>query len=311
MRVLSLVTTPSARFYQQQCRVLRDHGVEIDTYSVPGSRLAENNELDGRTPSTYLRFYGSAVKESFSDYDLVHSSYGLTAPPAVIQPNVPSVLTFWGSDLMGQYGSVSKLCARYADEVVVMSTDMAETLGQACHIIPHGIDTTRFEPMDRETARDEIGWNHDDYHVLFPYATERPVKNYPRARHVVSAADSELEAQVRLHTVSGVPHDQMPYYFNAADVLLLTSDREGSPNSVKEALACNVPVVSTDVGDVSERLRDVTLSVVTDSDADLAAGLVEVLADGGRSNGRVMVDDIGLETQTERLYRVYESAIES
>lgn len=310
MRVLSLVTNGQARFYKQQVRALRDRGVEVDTMEIPGERYEDSDNVRDRSPVDYARFYGDAVRASSDGYDLVHASYGLTAPPAVVQPSTPSIVSFWGSDLMGTFGPVSKLSARSADEVVVMSTEMAEQLGRPCSIIPHGIDTDRFSPMDPEEAREAVGWDREAHHVLFPYSPDRGIKNYERAERVVQAADRRLEDPIALQTISGVPHEEMPNYVNAASALLLTSDREGSPNSVKEALACNTPVVSTDVGDVAERVRDVEPSVVGRSDPELVDGLVEVLEAGERSNGRVMVDDIDLETQVERLHGVYLSAVD-
>ena len=310
--MLSLVTNREARFYKQQVAALEARGVEVDTIEIDGWRDADSDNVERRTPLDYVRFYGTALRSSLDGYDLVHASYGLTAPAAALQRGKPSVVTLWGSDLMGVAGPLSKLAVRGVDEVVVMSTEMAEELGRPCTIIPHGIDTDRFRPTDRAEARAELGWEDADdvFHVFFPYSPDRPIKDYPRAERIVEAAGRRLDADVRLQTVTGVPHEEMPTYYNAADALLLTSEREGSPNSVKEALACNLPVVSTDVGDVAERLRDVDPSIVGRTDEELVDGLVDVLRRGERSNGRVMVDDIDLETQVDRLYRVYQRAID-
>lgn len=310
MRVLSLVTNGEARFYKQQVRGLRERGVEVDSMEIGGHRPEHTDNVEGRSLGDYARFYGTALRRSRDDYDLVHASYGLTAPAAVLQPYHPTVLTLWGSDVMGSFGPLSRLCARRADEVIVMSAEMAEELGQACTILPHGIDTETFRPMDREAARAELGWADDRHHVLFPYGTDRPVKDYPRAERIAEAAAARLEAPVELQTITGVPHDRMPVYMNAADALLLTSEREGSPNSVKEALACNLPVVAADVGDVALRLRDVEPSVVAREDEALVDGLVDVLSSGERSNGRRVAGEVDLETQLTRLTDIYERAID-
>ena len=311
MRVLSLVTNGEARFYKQQLEGLRERGVEVDSFEIPGHRPEHSDNPERRSPVDYLRFYADGVRRSFDDYDLVHASYGLTAPAAVLQPNLPVVLTLWGSDLMGRIGPLSKLCARRADEVIVQSTEMAEELGMPCTILPHGIDAEKFRPMDREEARAEVGWDADRYQVLFPYSPDRDVKNYPRAERVVQGADRRLDRPVELQSITGVPHDRMPLYVNAADALLLTSHREGGPNSVKEAMACNVPVVSTDVGNVAMLLRDVDPSVVSDDDEELIEGLVDVLSAGERSDGRRMTDEIALDAQVERLHGIYERAVDS
>jgi glycosyltransferase involved in cell wall biosynthesis len=212
---------------------------------------------------------------------------------------------------MGSVGPMSKLCARRADEIVVQSTEMAEELGQPCTILPHGIDTEKFRPMDRSEAREEVDWNDDRYQVLFPYSPDRGVKDYPRAERVIEAADRRLDEPVELQTITGVPHERMPLYMNAADALILSSKREGGPNSVKEAMACNVPVVSTDVGNVAMLLRDVEPSVVASDDEVLIEGLVDILSAGERSNGRRVIGEIDLDAQIDALYDIYERAIES
>jgi glycosyltransferase involved in cell wall biosynthesis len=187
---------------------------------------------------------------------------------------------------------------------------MAAELDRPCHVVPHGVDLDRFEPMPRETARREVDWEDEERVVFFPYATNRPVKNYPLAERVATTVDRRLDDDVAIKTVSGVPHERMVYYYNAADALLLTSRREGSPNSVKEAMACDLPVVGTDVGDLRDRLDGVTPSAVCSSEAELVDRLATVLERGRRSNGREQVRELGFERTGERLKSVFETAIE-
>ncbi|QLD88692.1 glycosyltransferase [Natronomonas salina] len=310
MRVLSIVTNGEARFYKQQVRGLRERGVEVDSVEIPGNRPEHTDNPERRSPANYVRFYADVFRRSFDDYDLLHASYGLTAPPAVLQPNLPVVLTLWGSDMLGHIAPLSWLCARGADEVIVQSTEMAEKLGRSCTILPHGIDTERFEPMDRTESREAIGWDQDRYQVLFPYSPDRDVKDYPRAERIVEAADERLERPVELQTITGVPHERMPLYMNAADALLLTSKREGGPNAVQEAMACNLPVVATDVGNAEMHLRDVEPSVVSDHDEELVDGLVDVLSGGERSNGRRIIEQYDLESQVDELHRIYQRAVD-
>jgi glycosyltransferase involved in cell wall biosynthesis len=309
MRVLNLVTNEESRFFDQQVRALSAAGVEATTLSVPGSHNYDNGETKGRSLADYVRFFGPAVYRSFGDYDLVHANYGLTAPPAVVQPNLPTVVSLWGTDLMGPFGWFTKACVRFADAIVVMTEEMASALDRECHIIPHGVDLDRFRPKPQSPARLELGWDDDAHHVLFPYPRGRTVKDYPRAARVVDAVSDEVDGRVELQTVSGVPHTRMPTYMNAADVLLLTSRREGSPNSVKEALACNLPVVAVDVGDVRERLADVRRSRVCQSDRELVAGLASVLRSGERSDGRAAAREVSVSRTSERLYQVYRSVV--
>ncbi|WP_129116672.1 glycosyltransferase [Halegenticoccus tardaugens] len=305
MHVLNLTTNAEARFYKLQVRALESRGVTCTTLSVPGSHL------DGatRSPSDYLRFFPKVLGRAGGPYDIVHANYGLTAPMALAQPTRPIVLTLWGSDLHGRYGTLSKACARFFDDVIVMSEKMRDELDRECTVIPHGVDLELFRPIPREEARAEVGWDDDAYHVLFPYDTERPVKDYPRAERVVDAVDRKLEEQVELHTISGLPHARMPVYLNASDSLLLTSKSEGSPNVVKEALACDVPIVSTDVGDVRERLAGVDGTAVCRSDDELISNLATILRRNGRSDGRDVARELSVDGMADRICAVYERAL--
>lgn len=309
MRVLNLVTNPDAEFYTAQVEALTSVGVEQTTLSVPGRRTATDDGTDGRSVTDYLRFYPRVLRHSFDGYDLIHANYGLTAPAALAQPNAPVVVSLWGSDLSGRVGRLTKLCAAAADAVIVMSEAMAAELDRPCFVIPHGVDLDTFRPFPQAAAREAVGWDSDARHVLFPYPTGRPVKNFPRAERVVERVRETATEPIRLQTISGVPHEKMPLYLNAADALLLTSKREGSPNSVKEAMACNLPVVATDVGDVAERLADVTPSVVASDDEELVAGLRAVLADGGPSDGRAAVRSRSHAQTGREIRRVYDSVL--
>jgi glycosyltransferase involved in cell wall biosynthesis len=302
MRVLNLVNAAEAPFFEDQVAALERRGVDCETLSVPGTP-------GERSPVDYCRFLARVGRHPTADYDVVHANYGLTAPPALLQRDVPVVCSFWGTDLMGTLAPLSRAFARFADAVIVPSRVMAEALDGDPHVVPFGVDTETFQPSSRGEARDALGWRADAAHVLFPYDPARSVKDHPRAVRVVDSVRTRVEADVELQTVSGVPHDRMPTYMNAADALLVTSRREAGPMVVREAMACNLPVVSTDVGFAREYLADVTPSHVCESDDALVDGLVDVLRRGDRSDGRAVVRDLTPERTARRIESVYDEVV--
>lgn len=305
MNVLSLVTYPKG-FYTEEIAALRAKNVSVDVVDIPGLETK-----DRRSIRDYLDFYRDVLGKTFQDYDLVHANYGLTAPFAVAQRHRPVVVSLWGSDLMGSLDWVSKKSTRYCDEVIVMSEEMERVLGCDAHIIPHGVNFEQFRPMEQREARESIGWDPDGTYVLFPYDPARDVKNYPLAEHVVAAVQQELGREIELRAVFNVAHENVPLYMNAADALLLTSRREGFPNSVKEALACNLPVVATDVGGIRDRLEAVTNSYSCGTEAELVARLSDVLASGDRSDGRQQAADLSVDRSADRLLDVYQQALDA
>lgn len=306
IRVLHLVTSREI-FFNQQISILEEKGVDCTVCVVPRAEQIDGDMAGRRSVKEYLRFVPRVYQAlRHGEYDLIHANYGLTAPYAITQFRLPVVLTLWGSDVIGFDGLVTKACAWRCDAVTVRSEEMRELLGRDdVHIIPSGVDLDRFEPIDSHEACRKIGWNPDRKHVLFPYSPDYERKNYPLAEQVVERARKRIDTPVELQTISGVRHEEVPFYMNAADTLLLTSKHEGSPNTVKEALACNLPVVSTAVGDVRLRLQNVSPSGVGETEDELVDQLVSVLQVNSRSNGREAVREVSWNRIGDRLKEIY------
>lgn len=299
--VLQLVTTPRS-FFDQQVRMLEERGVRCTVVEVPRPE-------GGRGPKAFARFYRQVFREAvFGDYDLVHANYGLVGPIALAQPVRPVVLSIWGSEVMGysnRLDRVTRFAARHSDAVIAPSRAVSRELDVPHATIPFGVDTDLFRPMDRSQAREYLGWDLNEPIVLFPYDPDRMVKNYPLAKRVVKRCSADAE----LRTISGLAYEEMPYVMNASDALLVTSERESGPMVVKEAAACNLPIVSTDVGFVSTVLDGVSNCFIGNSSEELARGLRSILESGQRSDGRDVIADLGLDEMANDLVTLYTTTL--
>ena len=299
MKALQLVTNRRP-FFDGQVRALEARGIDCTVVAVPGTYSPDSP----RSVRHYAQFYLRTLRAALGDFDVIHANYGLVGPLALAQPRRPVVLTLWGTDLMGERDWLTRLSresARLADATVLPSRAMASELEGSYTYVPFGVDTDRFRPIPRTIARDRVGWDRDRTVALFPYDPTRPEKNYDLARRVVDAAPVDVDLEV----VSGVPYEEMPYYLNASDALLVTSTRESGPMVAKEAAACGTPVVSTDVGFVS----DVPDATVGEGEGDLAAALAAAVDDRGRPDGgrpAIDAEEYGLDRMGARLARLYE-----
>ena len=321
MRVLMVTTewpTPAhpdaVPFLVQQVDFLSRAGVELDVFHFRGSG----------NPLNYLRAWLEIRRKlSANDFDLIHAQWGQSALLA-LPKKLPLVVTFRGSDLQGivakngrytlsgrMLQALSRMVARLADEVIVVSRRLASHIpGVVCHVIPSGVDLNLFRSIPQGEARQRLGLPPNGKFILFAASPDRPEKRFELAREAVSMLGPE--GGVELIFVRGVARELMPYYLNSCDLLLLTSLHEGSPNVIKEALACNTPVVSVDVGDARERLCSVEGCVVCDDDkpATIAAALVQVLGREKRINGAQAVAGLEERVVTGQLISIYQEAVE-
>lgn len=330
MRVLAVTNLyPTPRypeigtFVEQQVLGLTRSGLDVDVMHVD---RCERGMRSYFTMGAELR---SRI-ERFQP-DVVHAMYGgvLAERVTCIARDRPMVVSFCGSDLLGEYlsGSIrrisseygilsSHIAARRAVGIVVKSRNLEEALPATVsrskvRIIPNGIDLDRFRPLNQVDCRNRLGWDPDKFHVLFPTNAGDPRKRLYLAQAAMDKANrSGLNAEI--HQLRGVPHEEVPVWLNASNVVLLTSLHEGSPNIIKEALACNVPVVSVDVGDVSERVEGIEGCYIARPDADdLGIKLGLVGARGVRIAGREKMHALSLEQTALYLGSFYHEVVES
>jgi glycosyltransferase involved in cell wall biosynthesis len=300
-------------FLVDQINSLRKAGVSIKIFSFRGSK----------NPANYIRAWSSVRKIlKREQIDLIHAHFGQSGIIALPKLR-PLIVTFHGSDVLGEYSPrgtytlashllrvVSKFVAFFSDEVIVVSDTLREKLlkKRPCHVIPCGINIDIFRPMDKIEARNQLHFSLDKQLILFAGQSEFPVKRFDLAKTAVSLLrDSNIE----LLAVSNVPHNTMPLYMNACDALLMTSLHEGSPTIIKEALACNTPIVATDVGDVRERIGGVKGCIVCHDDQakTIADALRQVLTDGPIDNGYIAAKSFELGVISQQIIAVYHQVL--
>ena len=307
-------------FVRKQVQALRTAGVDV-------SLLHVHREARGR--GVYLRLPG-AVHRAFADSqpDVVHVMYGGVMAAVVTASSTlgPVVVTFYGSDLLAAKAKTrgftrmsalagvraSRYAALRASEIVVQSRVLAEALPEHVDrsriwIIPDGIDLEEFGPHDRLECQQALGWDPASKHILFPSARTVAAKRFELAEAAMSRLISAGHA-VQLHELEGVPHAQVPTWLNASNLVVLTSTHEGSPNVVKEALACNVGVVAVDVGDVRELLEDIPGCFIAAATPDDVAAKIALALKHDRVPGRERMEELSVRRVAERLIGVYESA---
>lgn len=297
-----------------QVSKLREIGLNVSVFQFFGRK----------NPFLYIKSIFEFWKLPLEKYDLIHAHHGQSGIVALSQKKLPVVVTFHGSDLQGVFDKkgnmtlsgyvlrfVSRMVANWADEVIIVSEHLRPFVpSKKCHVIPIGIDLHVFFPMPKEEARHRLGLPLEKYLVLFVGNPERAEKRYWLANKTIESLRTKFN--IELIVVNGVLHDMMPYYMNACDALLVTSLSEGSPTMVKEALACQLPIVSVDVGDVRERIETIEECVVCEDDnpETVADGLMCVLSNRKRIDGSQSVQNLDERFLIQKVIQVYQQAIE-
>jgi glycosyltransferase involved in cell wall biosynthesis len=304
-------------FIKRQVESLIDRGARCDVLFIRGYR----SKLAYPLAALKLAYWSLTGRRR---YRLVHAHGGEAALAAWFYRGAPLLVSYLGDDLLGTpdaHGSISTQ-ARFRRGVfrrhslvtvgtITKSREMEAVLPLATRmrntVLPNGVDTNLFRPADRETARRKLGWETKARIVLFAADPAVPRKRYWLAEAAVEDARRYLD-DIQLEVARRVAPDDMPLLMNAADCLLLTSSIEGSPNVVKEALMCNLPVIATPSGDVEELLAGVSPAHICEPSAQaLSEALVDCLREPRRSNGRKMSQWLDAGMVADSLLAVYRS----
>jgi teichuronic acid biosynthesis glycosyltransferase TuaC len=287
-----------------QGKSLMNLGVTVEYFDLKGSGL-----------SGYLKNI-PALRRHIREFEpsLVHAHYALCGfATSLAFTRVPVGVSLMGCDVNDKKSvipHITRFFARYFWKfVVVKSAEMFTNLNnQKAVILPNGIDFELFRLVDRPKALDALNWKNDKIHILFASDPGRHEKNFPLAEKAVTLLKDDLD-NIQLHFLMDIPHERMPLYYAAANILLMTSIREGSPNVIKEAIACECPVVSTDVGDVAEITRGIANCFVVPFDHfQIRDAMRKILDNKGRSDGRKIISHLSSENIARRLLNIYKAA---
>lgn len=268
---------------EQQRRAIQRLGRDVDVLFI-------NSE---QTKLNYLKAMWRVfcVSQVRNQYDLIHAHYGYCGVVACMQFRCPVVVTLRGSDVSStRERLLSWLVARCVDRTIVMTEEMKRLLGRNdAHVIPYGIDLDLFKPRAQAEARQELGSPLEIPLVLFPYNSRRTLKRFDIVEQAVAILKGEFP-DIQAVAIYDKPHEAVASYVNACDAVVLASDSEGGPVVIREAMACNLPIVSVDVGDVADIIRDTEgCYICRRTPDDIAAKLAQVLKARKRTNGRSAV----------------------
>lgn len=290
---------------QRQAQSLEEKGIQVVFYNIVGTGL--KGYFKNIIP---LRKLMQTEKP-----ELIHAHYSLSGIVATLTfTSKPIVVSLMGSDVL----STNKLIFLFTrflskffwSQTIVKSDEMYNVLAnQKAIVIPNGVDLNTFKPRPIDETREKLNWSSSMLHVLFASDPNRPEKNYALTKAALDKVKEHIPS-IEVHFLKGLNTLQMVDHYNAADLLLLTSNHEGSPNVIKEAMACNCPIVSTKVGDVANVINGTENSFLVNFKADeIAEKISQILKQKTRSNGRENIQKLSSEKTAERIIDLYSKII--
>jgi glycosyltransferase involved in cell wall biosynthesis len=317
MKILIVSSTNSGQvspFVFEQVESVKKLGVEIEYYNIVGKGIF--GYLKNIIP----------LKQKVKSYrpDLLHAHYGLSGLLSVLTcVSVPVIVTFHGNDInpinpgskiktnWNKY--IARLVHRLSRHSIFVTKEIAVQINAKANksdIIPCQVNMNTFYPIDKSLAREKLGLLPSKKYVLFSSSFTTPIKNYPLAREACQYFDN-----LELLELRGFTRQEVNYYLNACDLALLTSHNEGSCQFLKEAMACNCPIVSTKVGDSKWIFGDIEGCFITNSNReDVIRNINHALnycRHKIRTNGRFRVLDLNLDAESisRRVLEVYKRVL--
>jgi len=241
--------------------------------------------------------------------DIIHAHYGLSGLFANLQRRVPVVTTYHGSDINEKNVlPFSKLAMRFSAWNIFVSKRTLEIARpkKKYSLLPCGIDFSNLQFTAKAEAKRQMQLNLNKRYVLFAGAFDNDVKDVALAKECIRLLKDE---NVELLELKGYTRDEVTLLMCAVEALLMTSVSEGSPQVIKEAMACGCPIVSVDVGDVGERIAGIGGCFVAEArDPEELAGLLQKsMAYEGKTTGhdKIIADGLGNQLVAKRLMEIY------
>jgi len=303
-------------FIKSQAESLREKEVEIDFFKVKIKRF--------KGVLKNIRELRKALKNK--KYDIVHAHFVYNGIICLLTfKKIHLVISFLGSDILGIKGAddykkytsilgtmLSKLVAVFANKVIVKTNQMASKLKflstEKLHVIPNGVDFEIFKPMDKSLVIKMLNIDSCSKIVLFLGNPADKNKNFKLVQDSISLLSKEKS--IILLAPYPVNKDIIPLYLNASDVLVLSSYTEGSANVIKEAMACNLPIVSTNVGDVRDNIKDVVNCYISDFDPKSFSNcILKAITYNSRTNGREAIRHLSSKIIADKIINVYKSTL--
>jgi len=302
----------------RQANSLIEKGIELNVFPIKGKG--------------FFGYIGNIIplrgKIDRESPDIVHAHYGLSGILALLANHKKKlIVSFMGDDILGSNDSngsitlLSKWMARiniflankFYDYSIVKTEEMLDSINCTnVARIPNGVDLEVYKVIDRQASRGYFNIDNETKLVLFVSNPSRPEKNYKLAEEAIKQLKEE---DIMLLCLYEKNQEELVNYYNAADLLILTSFHEGSPNVVKEAMACNCPIVSTDVGDVKWLFGETEGYYITSFDPSDVAKKVKLALEFRKkqllTKGRERIIELGLDSETisEKIIEVYNKVL--